>query len=214
MLVLQPLFGHKSPVAGGFFDTVLTGICLYMFTVIFEERRQRRMAFALILPAIAGNVLIYALPPGAGLLPELLFHGSMVAFLGFAVAAILRNILQKSVIGADDVIGALCGYILLALVWASLYTLTYLLIPATFNVSAAIAGRLGEWHQRRAIFDYLSFTTLMTLGYGDITPIGAPAYSLTWLEVMVGQFYMAVVVAQLVGLKLAQAFRGQAPEAK
>ena len=65
-----------------------------------------------------------------------------------------------------------------------------------------------------AVFDYPSFTTLMTLGYGDITPIGAPAYSLTWLEVMLGQFYMAVVVAQLVGIKLAQALRGDGPEAK
>jgi hypothetical protein len=54
----------------------------------------------------------------------------------------------------------------------------------------------------------------MTLGYGDITPIGPPAYTLTWLEVMFGQFYMAVVVAQLVGLKLAQALRGGGPEAK
>ena len=44
-------------------------------------------------------------------------------------------------------------------------------------------------------------------------PIGPPAYSLTWLEVMAGQFCMAVVVAQLVGLKLAQALRGDKPEA-
>jgi hypothetical protein len=71
--------------------------------------------------------------------------------------------------------------------------------------------RLGEWHQRRALFDYLSFTTMMTLGYGDLTPIGPPAYTLTWLEVMFGQFYMAVVVAQLVGVKLAQALRGGPP---
>lgn len=51
-------------------------------------------------------------------------------------------------------------------------------------------------------------------GYGDIIPIGPPAYSLTWLEEMAGQFYMAVVVAQLVGLKLAQVLREDKPEAR
>lgn len=64
------------------------------------------------------------------------------------------------------------------------------------------------------LFEYLSFTTPTSLGYGDITPIGPPAYTLTWLEVMVGQFYMAVVVAQLVGLKLAQALTRGRTEAK
>jgi len=211
MLVLQPLLGHRSVLAGGVFDAVLSGLCLAMFFVIFESRRERRLAFVLILPAIAGNVLIYTVPREAGLLPEVLYHCSMVAFLGFAVGAIVRNILGKSVISADDVLGAFCGYILLALAWASPYTLSYLFIPAAFSVSPAIVERLAEWHRRRAIFDYLSFTTLMTLGYGEIIPIAPPAYSLTWLEVMVGQFYMAVVVAQLVGLKLAQALRGDGP---
>ena len=214
MLTVQPLVGHKSVVAGAFLDAVLSGICFYMFFIIFGERRQRHVALMLLFPAIAGNLAVYVLPRGAHVLPEVLYHCSMVMFLGFAVVAILRDILRKSVIRGDDVVGALCGYILVAVVWASLYTLTYLLAPATFSVNPAIAWRLGEWHQRRALFDYLSFTTLMTLGYGDIIPIGPPAYSLTWLEVMAGQFYMAVVVAQLVGLKLAQALREDKREAR
>jgi hypothetical protein len=211
---LQPLVGHRSVAAGAFFDAVLSGICLYMFFIVFAERRQRRVALLLILPAFAGNIGIYALPRGAALVSEVIYHTSMVAFLGFAVIVILRDILQKNVIHGDDVVGALCGYMLVALVWASLYTVTYLLGPVNFSVNKDIVWRLAEWHQRRSLFEYLSFTTLMTLGYGDITPIGSPAYTLTWLEVMAGQFYMAVVVAQLVGLKLAQALKGGGPEAK
>jgi hypothetical protein len=49
--------------------------------------------------------------------------------------------------------------------------------------------------------------TLTTLGYGDVTPIGPLALSLSWLEVIFGQFYLAVVVAQLVGLRLAQTIK-------
>ena len=213
MLVAQPLVGHRSVAGGAASDVVLSAICLYVSLIVFGEHRKRGVALALILPAFAGNFAIYVLPPGAQTAPLVVYHFFMAAFLGFAVAVILRDILAKNVIRGDDVIGALCGYMLLALVWANLYTLTYLLVPGTFTVSPDIAARLGEWHRRRALFDYLSFTTLMTLGYSDITPIGPPAYTLTWLEVMVGQFYMAVVVAQLVGLKLAQALRG-GPEAK
>jgi len=213
MMVAQPLVGHRSVAAGAVTDAALSVICLYVLFIVFGERRQRA-ALALILPAFASNFGVYVPPRWVHSVSEVAYHSFMVAFLGFAVAVILRDLFAKSVISGDDVVGAFCGYLLLALVWANLYTLTYLLVPGTFAVSPDIAWRLGEWHQRRALFDYLSFTTLTSLGYSDITPIGPPAFTLTWLEVMVGQFYMAVVVAQLVGLKLAQALRGSGPEAK
>lgn len=214
MMVAQPLVGHRSVAGGAVSDAVLSVICLYVLFIVFGEWRLRRAALALVLPVFASNFGVYVLPRGAHTASEVLYHCFMVAFLGFAVAVILRDIFAKSVIRGDDVIGAFCGYMLVALVWANLYTLTYLLVPGTFAVSPDIAWRLGEWHQRRALFEYMSFTTLTSLGYSDITPVGPPAYTLTWLEVMVGQFYMAVVVAQLVGLKLAQALRAGDPETK
>ena len=116
----------------------------------------------------------------------------------------------------DIVFAAICLYVFFvvfgALVWANLYLLSYLLYPEAFIVKAEIAWRLDRWHTRRSLFDYLSFTTLTGLGYSDISPGGPPVYSLTWMEVIFGQFYMAVVVAQLVGLKLAQAMKGDGPE--
>jgi hypothetical protein len=214
MMVAQPLVGHRSEVGGAVSDFVLALICLYVFFIIFAAKWQRGIALGFILPAFASNFGIYVLPDGIHVASEVAYHCFMGGFLGFAVAVILGDIFKKTVISGDDVIGAFCGYMLLALVWANLYSLSYLLVPGVFSVNTDIAWRMAEWHLRRALFEYLSFTTLMTLGYGDITPTGSPAYTLTWLEVMVGQFYMAVVVAQLVGLKLAQALRGGGPEAK
>jgi hypothetical protein len=214
MMVAQPLVGHRSIAGGVVSDLVLSVISLYVCVIVFGDRWQRRAALAIVLPVFASNFGVYVLPPGIHTASEVVYHCLMAAFLGFAVAVILRDIFRKSVIRGDDVIGAFCGYMLLALVWANLYTLTYLLVPGTFAVNADIAWRLGEWHRRRALFEYLSFTTLTSLGYSNMTPVGPPAYTLTWLEVMVGQFYMAVVVAQLVGLKLAQALRSSGPEAK
>jgi hypothetical protein len=133
-------------------------------------------------------------------------------FLAFAVAVILKRIFQRQVIWTDDVIGALCGYLLAAVAWGNAYALVYLLRPESFRVADVIAWQLGDWHLQRFLFNYFSVMTLTTIGYGDITPASSPVYSLVWLESVFGQFYMAVVVAQLVGLKLAQAIQRDRPD--
>ncbi len=214
MVVAQPLLAHRSVGAGAFFDAVFGAICLHVLFVVFSARWQRRVALALILPGFAINFAHYVLPRGDQVLLAAVFHCSIVVFLAFAVAVILREIFRKRVISGDDVVGALCGYLLGGLVWAHVYSLTYVLAPEAFSVRPEIAWRLSQWHSRRALFDYLSFTTLTSLGYSDISPAAPPVYSITWLEVIFGQFYMAVVVAQLVGLKLAEAIKGDGPESK
>jgi voltage-gated potassium channel len=205
MLVAQPILGHRSLLTGALFDGLFGAISLYLFFIVFTERRERRGALALVLPALASNVGLYGLPARTHVALAVSFHCFAVLFLGLAVAVILHDIFRKSVISGDELLGAVCGYLLGGIAWANLYTLVYLIVPQAFSVNAAVAWRLGEWHLRRALFDYLSFATLTGLGYADITPVAPPAYSLTWLEVVFGQFYMAAVVAQLVGLKLAHA---------
>ena len=82
------------------------------------------------------------------------------------------------------------------------------------DVQPEIAWQLQERHLRHALFNFFSFATLTSLGYNDITPVTPLANTLTWLEVIFGQFYMAVVVAQLVGMRLAQAITPGGPESK
>jgi hypothetical protein len=57
---------------------------------------------------------------------------------------------------------------------------------------------------KTANFIYYSFVTQTTLGYGDFTPITAPARSLSLLEAVFGQLYLAVLIARLVGLHITQ----------
>ena len=207
LLITQPLVGHLNLATAAGVDLLFAAISVYVFFIVFTERWQRRLGLALALPALASNFGFYVLPERALVPLATTFHCFTILFLGLAVGVILREIFWRRVIGADEVLGALCGYMLGAVAWGNVYTLTYVLVPGAFRVNAEIAWRLGQPHLRRALFDYLSFATLTNLGYADITPVGPPAYSLTWLEVLVGQFYMAAVVAQLVGLKLAQSMR-------
>jgi len=201
----QPLLEHRSVTIRVLSDSVFVAICLYVFFIVCTQRWQRVVGGVLFTLVLAGNLALYTQSPSSHRLVGALFHCALIVFLGFAVAVILQNLFSKTVIKGDDVIGAICGYMLGAMVWGNLYALTYLFVPGAFNINPAIAQQLGDWRLKRSLFDYLSFTTLTSLGYGDITPVGQPAFSLTWLEVLFGQFYMAVVVAQLVGMKLAQA---------
>ena len=53
-------------------------------------------------------------------------------------------------------------------------------------------------------FEYLSFVTITTLGYGDITPLTDKASALVIIEAVVGQIYLVVLVAWLVGMHVSQ----------
>ena len=88
-----------------------------------------------------------------------------------------------------------------------------MLAPGSFAVARAIQWQLDDLHLRRALFNYVSFATMASLGYSDVTAVAPIANILTWLEAMTAQFYLAVVIAQIVGMKLAQAIGGDRPRA-
>jgi hypothetical protein len=83
-------------------------------------------------------------------------------------------------------------YLLAALMWAFVYTFLELIDPASFNID------MSRSQDYLLVFQYFSFVTLTTLGYGDITPVTEVAKAITVLEAVVGQLYLVVAVAWLV----------------
>ena len=208
--ILEPMsfnWTESARIIGGMVVVVINGPVLL---VVFEERWERGLALCLSAPIFAANIMHEILVDRLQI-AAIMFHGFVTVFLAFAVAVILKRIFQRQTIHTDDVIGALYGYLLAAIAWGNAYALVYVLWPESFRIADVLAWRLGEWHLQRFFFNYFSIMTLTTMGYGDITPAGAPVYSLVWLESVFGQFYIAVVVAQLVGLKLAQAIQRDRP---
>ena len=209
--ILEPLSFHwpeSAQIIGG---VVVLMIDVPVLLVVFEERWERGVAFFLLTPLFAANI-VHEVLSDRWQIGAIVFHCFAAVFLAFAVAVILKRIFQRQAIRTDDVIGALCGYLLAAVAWGNAYALVYVLWPESFRVADVIAWRLGDWHLQRFFFSYFSVMTLTTMGYGDITPAGSLVYSLVWLESVFGQFYIAVVVAQLVGLKLAQAIKQDRPD--
>lgn len=114
-------------------------------------------------------------------------------FLG-TFASIFRQILMTGSIDTNKVIGSLALFLLLGLMWAILYLLILEFSPDAFTGMTQL-----PWGDNFSNAAYFSFVTLTTLGYGDISPVSPVAQVVVYLEAIVGVFYMAIVVASLVG---------------
>ena len=208
--ILEPLAAKLSERAILSGVAIAAAINVGVLLVIFERRWERILGIWLI-GFMFGADVIRDVSSNSSELATICYHCFAASFLAFAVAVILIRIFERQTIRTDEVIGALCGYLLAAAAWGNLYGLVYLFWPDAFRIGDAMALQLRDWHLRRFFFDYFSVTTLTTLGFSEIAPAGAPVYSLTWIESVFGQFYIAVVVAQLVGLRLAQAIKPRRP---
>jgi hypothetical protein len=85
------------------------------------------------------------------------------------------------------------------------YLFINMAIPGSFHglTATEIGNQLSE-------LLYYSFVSMTTLGYGDLTPVKPLARTVAYLEAIMGQFYVAVLVAWLVGMYLS----GKSPNQK
>ena len=132
--------------------------------------------------------------------PLLYFFDSIFGFIfiGYIIVLILRYIFRQENVTLETIYGAIAVYILIGILWVFLYNLTELFHPGSFSLAAVL-----EAESKKALY-FFSFVTLTTLGYGDITPVSGPARSLAMLEAIVGQMYIAVLIARLVGMHISQ----------
>lgn len=115
-------------------------------------------------------------------------------FLAIAIAVLVKKIFAETKITAETIKGGISVYFLIGFLWAYLYSLLLLLDRQ------ALSFAMGSFEY--ASLTYFSFTTLTTLGYGDITPVNWLARNLTILESTFGQIYLTVLIARLVGLHI------------
>ena len=111
-------------------------------------------------------------------------------FLLVATTGMLRRLFESRSITVDTILGGICLYFLLGFIWSNLYVFLQLVQPGAF----------GDVSRIQLFF--FSFTTLTTLGYGDVTPDTPYAMVLANLQAIAGQMYVAVFIARLVGLHI------------
>ena len=117
----------------------------------------------------------------------------LVGFLIVAISFALRQVVFGVDMNLNRLVGAICVFLLLGLIWSFAYALLELVVPGSFKGFSP-----GHGPGEDSSWLYFSFVTLTTLGYGDITPVSATARSLSFMQAVAGQFYVAVLVAGLV----------------
>lgn len=125
-----------------------------------------------------------------------LHYGSNLAMLGFLIVAVsftLRQVVFGTEMNVNRLVGAISVFLLLGIIWSFAYALLELIAPGSFKGFSP-----GDGPGKHSSWLYFSFVTLTTLGYGDVTPVSAVARSVAFMQAVVGQFYIAVLVAGLV----------------
>jgi hypothetical protein len=127
-----------------------------------------------------------------------------LTLLAFMVVLITRQVFRRGPITMHRVRGSVAVYLLIGVVWAIAYDLVEAAHPGSFRIGATFRG------PSLAVLGYYSFTTLTTLGVGDILPLNPVARSLTLLEALVGQLFPAILIARLVSMELIYSLRDRA----
>jgi ion channel len=194
LLSLILLYPYVIEWAWGRLVLVAMASCIFVaIAYAIGRSRQRLIAgsfFAVALLGLqwtylaTGNRLIF----GVGVAVFLLF-------MVFAIAQLFAYLMRHGPVTADKLHAALAVYLLGAFLWAGLYMLLNHINPGSFLVNTA-RGSLLDFYDML----YFSFTTLTSVGYGDLTPATRRAESLVILEQIAGVFYVAVLIARLAGL--------------
>jgi len=122
-----------------------------------------------------------------------------VLFFVYTTVVLFLHIIKGSKVTIETLYGAISVYLLIGLTYTSIYALIEIITPGSFNLINS-QGIIHAFKVDELI--YYSYTTLSTLGYGDIRPITSHARTFAISEAIIGQLYLTILVARLVGLHI------------
>lgn len=161
--------------------------------MVTSAERKQRLTISLLALVWFFGALIAALLPGSSLLLVVSQLAIIPAQL-LMTLSLWRFIFKASVVNANVMMAAVTIYLLISAMFTPIYVIISRLDATAFwDAGLKIAP---DWQQ----LTYFSFTTLATIGYGDITPINAWARSFATLEGVIGVLYIALIIGRLVGI--------------
>jgi len=129
-----------------------------------------------------------------------LSHACIIVLVTFFSITILGYVLRSGSVTIDRIFAAICVYMLIGFAWTFSYALLEVMVPGSFGGLADISRNDYVAHVQQ--LRYFSFMTLTTVGYGDVVPRSPIARTMAALEAIMGQIYLTVLVARLVGLHI------------
>jgi hypothetical protein len=181
-------------------------LAIVLIAVVYtSSRRHRWIMFGLILAV--PPLLLASFRELNETTPTFVFaiyFVSISLLILLSMVAILQEILHARRVTLHTISGSMSIYLLATLFWGLGYTVVELIWPGSFSVPLIEVGAVGETLSNTfAELFFFSLVTITTAGYGDITPISPQARSFTSLELIIGQVFLAILVAWLVGMFIA-----------
>ena len=125
------------------------------------------------------------------------FLSAMLVFYLLAAWLVGSQVLLTGSVDLNKIVGSVALYLLIGLIYGILYTMLLEVSPDSLR-----GIEVRNWYDNWPEATYFSFVTLTTLGYGDISPVTPLAQVLAMLEAITGVFYLAIIVAGLIGARL------------
>jgi len=122
--------------------------------------------------------------------------------IGYTIVAVLGHLIRARDASTETIYAAICVYLLMGVFWSVIYSVMARIEPDAFMQSNGSAPPLGAGAGSISSL-YYSMVTLTTLGYGDVTPVTTAARMSAAIEATLGQVFLVVLVARLVGLNVA-----------
>ena len=189
------------PVVGGILhEKVLVDVyIIFIFLVgVYSISPRRHFAYFglfLALPKFIATVISYKAHVPAMVLVGDVFGVLCLLFIGYKI---LDYVFKQHKITGDIISVIVVIYLLLAYSWALIFQSIEIVQPGSFYIPES-------YQQDRFSFLYFSLITITTIGYGDIIPVSNLAKACAVLNGLIGQIYLVVVVATLVGMRISQA---------
>lgn len=186
-------------IAGQIAMTVITiFVMLSLIVAVSDSRRNIFIALCLAIPwfiTLMINFPLFEAERGIVIRKEIVFA---VLLFFYTTITIFIHLLRSREVTSEILFASVCVYLLIGLAWGALYVLIDLLNPGSFIDTS---DRISISAPR---FLFFSYVTLTTVGYGTLTPATDQARSLALLEAVIGQLYLAIMVARLVGLHISK----------
>jgi len=191
ILVLAPVLQQETRPAMsrmlGLLGLLVPILALVAIDAPGLPRRVAIVLAALCALASADNLAGFShLPPQMGI-------ALCVIFLAYTTARLFVGVVASPRVTADVIAAALSSYMLVGLTWAFAYGLLETVRPGSIHGLSEGAASLDF-----PTLLYFSYITLLTIGYGDITPLSATARMMTVVEGLIGMAFTTVVLAVLV----------------
>jgi len=191
---------------GRFADLMLAAVLVAALVETVRARHNAMWALILGLPAVALRVTAAFTEDSTPMNTTVVSLTAL--FIGFLIWNLLHDLAKGERSTSERIFGALCAYVFIGLLFALIYSHMEYRQPGTFATSQAVLAEDAMTESNLfPIFTYFSFVTLTTLGYGDITPVAEHARTLAWFEALVGQLYLAVMVAGFVAVHISESMR-------